>query len=173
MKIFETERLSATHITTKHIDHLLRIYNSDENMRFVSNGKSCWTKRELIDKYDKVNKHYDSGYGIFTIQIKDTNEIIGEAGLFNSFNNLKKLELGYIIDHKFWQLGFGKETCFGLIKYAFNCLNAKTLIARMYAENTNSIKLVEKCGMVKTDSGLTEYGKEFFTYKIETNKDRL
>ncbi len=170
MTVFETERLIIKQICPEDIKDLLQIYNKVENMRFISKGKHQWTRAELTEKLSQSNKDYHSGIGIFALILKSEQTLIGEAGLFNSFGNLKKLELGYIIDSKYWNKGLGKEVCNGLIHYAFDKLQAEELIARMYAENTASVKLSEKCGMIKTDSGTTTDERAFLVYSKKTSK---
>ncbi len=171
MNVIETERLYIKHISKSDICQLHKIYNKTENMQFISTGKSDWTINELEDKYNKTNVNYKLGFGVFTIESKEINKIIGEVGLFNSFNDLSKLELGYIIDSKYWRMGFGTESCLGLMNYAFCELQVRTLIARMYSKNLSSIALSEKCDMVRIDSGFTDNGTEYFTYEIK-NKTR-
>jgi RimJ/RimL family protein N-acetyltransferase len=166
MTIIETERLLLRHIVSDDIWQLLRIYNKPENMRFISNGKYDWTMKELKEKYERTNKNYELGTGIFTIEHKENHKVIGEAGLFNSFEDHSKLELGYIIDSVFWNRGFGEETCKGLIEYGFDSLKVKTIISRMYRKNTASVKLSKKCGMKLIDNGITEKGDEFLVFEI-------
>ncbi len=101
MNVIETERLYIKHISKSDICQLHKIYNKTENMQFISTGKSDWTINELEDKYNKTNVNYKLGFGVFAIESKEINKIIGEVGLFNSFNDLSKLELGYIIDSKY------------------------------------------------------------------------
>ncbi|MBR8537791.1 GNAT family N-acetyltransferase [Carboxylicivirga sediminis] len=167
MIIFETSRLIARHITQADMHELLTIYNKEANMRFISSGKHQWTHTELTKKYRQSNQNNHPGIGIFALVLKSDNSVIGEAGLFNSFDNLHQLELGYIIDSGHWKKGLGKEVCSGLIQYAFQTLNTQTLIARMYANNKSSVALSEKCGMAKTNSGHTDDGKEYFVYSID------
>lgn len=166
MIIIETERLILRHILEDDLDCLLKVYNKLENMRFISNGKINWTKAELVSKYERINESYKYGIGIFSLQLKEEKNIIGEASLFNSFNDFEKLELGYIIDSSFWKRGYGKEICMGLFDYAFNILRVKLLVARMYAENINSVELSKKCGMREKEIGVAENGMQFIVYEI-------
>lgn len=136
-------------------------------MRFISDGRFDWTDEELEDRYTKINKDYVNGFGIFAVELTETGEVIGEAALFNSFNDPHQLELGYIIDSSFWRKGYGKEVCQGLIDYGFNVLNVKQLIARMYANNTASVMLSEICDMTLAHKGRTEKGEVFFRYEIK------
>jgi len=135
-------------------------------MKYVSNGTYEWTYEQLSEKYDKLNKNYSNRIGIFVIEVKNSGKIIGEAGLFDSFEKLTKLELGYIIDSKHWGNGYGYEICMGLINCCFYDLRINSVIARMYSKNIASVKLSESCGMKRINSGLTEKNEEYFEYEI-------
>ena len=148
MTIFiETDRLLIREIHPNDIDGLLDIYRDFRNLRFIPNSNLNWTSEKLNEKYSKIIQDYKNGFGIFAVQLKDNGQIIGEAGLFNSFNELNHLELGYILDNKFWRKGYGSEICSSLIDYGFNTLNLDKITARMFKGNIASIRLSEKCGM--------------------------
>lgn len=162
----KTARLNIRDVEESDFDKLLRIYNRKENMLYVSDGNYHWSKKELVAKYQKYNQHNAEGYGIFVVELLESEEIIGEAGLFNSFDDTAVLELGYIIDSAFWKHGFGTEICRGLIEYAFGTLKTERLIARMYAANVSSVRVSEKCGMKRVEHGFTPDGREFLEYAI-------
>jgi len=163
---FQTDRLIVRDISKEDIDPLLKIYEKKENMKFISDGRYGWSKEQLTEKYEKCNKNYNLGFGIFTICLKDTTGIIGEVGLFDSFGDPKKLESGYILDNIYWGQGFGKELCNGLIKYSFNELKIEKFISRMYAENIASVRLSEQCGMKRIETGETIDGRAWYEYEI-------
>jgi len=163
---FQTYRLIIRDIQTEDLDSLLAIYRRQENMKFISDGRCDWSKEQLTGKYEKCNVNYASGFGIFTVCLKDTDTVIGEAGLFDSFDATNKLESGYILDSAYWRQGFGKEICNGLIQYCFNNLRIETVVSRMYAENDRSVKLSEKCGMKRVNTGETTDGRTFYEYEI-------
>ena len=163
---FQTDRLLVRDISKEDLDSLMHIYGKKENMKFISDGKYGWSKDQLTEKYEKFNKNYGLGIGVFTICLKDSTAIIGEVGLFDSFGDIKKLESGYILDNTYWGKGFGKELCNGLINYSFNNLKIEKLISRMYAENFASVRISEKCGMKRTKSGETTEGRAWYEYEI-------
>jgi len=163
---FQTDRLIVRDISKEDIEALLQIYGKKENMKFISDGRYGWSKEQLTKKYEKCNKSYAQGFGIFTICLKDTTGIVGEVGLFDSFGNPQKLESGYILDNTYWGLGFGKELCHGLIKYSFNKLKIEKLISRMYTENIASVRLSEQCGMKRMKAGETIDGRAWYEYEI-------
>lgn len=145
-----TKNLLIREIMPSDINVLLSVYSKEENMKYISSGKYDWTVEDLKGKYEKVNTDgYPQGYGIFSV-VAD-GEIIGEAGLFNSFGYKKILELGYILDNKYWNRGYGTEICEGLLNYGFNVLGLEKIIARMYPENIGSIRICEKLNFVKVD----------------------
>jgi len=145
-----TKNLLIREIIPSDINVLLSVYSKEENMKYISNGKYDWTIEELKGKYEKVNTDgYPQGYGIFAV-VAD-GEIIGEAGLFNSFGNKKILELGYILNNNYWNRGYGTEICSGLLDYGFNALGVDKIIARMYPENIGSIRICEKLKFRKVD----------------------
>nr|WP_288205248.1 GNAT family N-acetyltransferase [uncultured Parabacteroides sp.] len=104
----------------------------------------------------------------FAIKLRGENTIIGEAGLFNSFSDLKKMEVGYIIDRMYWNNGYGTEVCQGLIDYAFSQLRCTEFIARMYDQNIGSIRVCEKLGFEHVLTGETE-NKKVFRYSRKTS----
>lgn len=165
--IIETERLFIREITTSDIDGLLMIYQDSQNVRFIPNLTFKFNKEGLKEKYDKINQDYKKGFGIYAVEIKDEKTVIGEAGLFNSFQDLKHMELGYILDNKFWRKGYGAEICKSLIAYGFEILKLDKLTARMFKLNTASIRLSEKCGMKRIKHGKTDNGEIFYEYTIE------
>jgi len=168
--IIETKRLWIREIKRNDLDNLLDIYNDSMNMIFIPNSDFKWTIEKLEEKYDKINQDYKNGTGIYAAQIKNTDFIIGEAGLFNSFQDLKHLELGYILDNRFWRKGYGSEICSSLIDYGFEKLKLDKLTARMFKQNIASIKLSEKCGMSLVNEGQTDNGDDFCEFVIK-NKD--
>jgi len=173
MKILiETKRLLIREIHPKDIDCLLEIYQDFQNLRFIPNSNFNWTREKLKEKYYKINQDYKNGFGIFAAQIKDNGKIIGEAGLFNSFQNLNHLELGYILDKKFWRKGYGSEICISLIDYGFYTLNLDKISARVFKQNVASIRLSEKCGMKLIQQEQADKVRDFCEYEIN-NKVKL
>lgn len=168
MIFFETERLFFQAIAENELSALLEIYRDDEVMRFIPNSKRLWTRENLLVKYEKANVNYDLCFGIFAVICKDNKQLIGEAGLFDSFSNPNQLELGYILKSDYWRKGFGTEICKGLIHYGFSKLNLQKMVARMYQENLASVQLSRKCGMTKVKEGRDRNGDFFVQYEINS-----
>lgn len=170
--VIETQRLIFKQITHQDLDALLKIYKSPKNMKLVPNAKFDWNKEKLWRKYERLNQNYKNGFGIYTILRKEDQSIIGEAGLYNSFDDEKHLELGYILDHQYWNKAYGTGICQALIKYAFEKLKVEKLTARMIKDNIGSKRVSEKCGMRFFKEGISENGYPFLQYEIKYNSPK-
>lgn len=95
--------------------------------------------------YNTIYRFY--GYGMWLIVLKD-GSIIGRAGIENNSDGL--LELGYMLGAEYQHQGYAQEACEGILKYAEENLqiNRKDIICRIYKENTASVKLAEKLGVI-------------------------
>ncbi|GJM62390.1 GNAT family N-acetyltransferase [Persicobacter diffluens] len=165
MIIFETSRLQVRSLSNTDIVDLLSVYQQKKNMRYIQSGRTDWTYTELKTKVERCNQGENGGlWGIFLIE---NQQLIGEVGLFDSFEDATHLEMGYILDHFHWQKGLGYELVKALMNYAFSELRIKQLSARMYAENQGSIKLAEKLGMKVYQKGRTPAGKAFMWFVID------
>lgn len=162
---FETDRTLVKDLEKSDFADLFQIYNSKDNMQYISGGKYDWTAIELEKKLNAHTQNYPLGYGIFGIWLKEDRRLIGEAGLFNSYSNRQILELGYIIDSRYWNKGYGTEICNGLINYGFERLGLKKIKARMNSLNKASKKLSEKCGMTLVNSG-KEKGIDYLEFEL-------
>lgn len=147
MILFETERLIVRPIREEDKHSLLEFHNDPQTMRYISSGKADWSPDELSSKLQLNELLYPAGFGIYAVELKQTAEVIGEASVFNSFNDLKQPEIGYIIACNYWNQQYGSEIVNGLLAYCMNTLKANRIIAQMYAGNIYSAHLCKKAGM--------------------------
>ncbi len=166
-KLLNSARLILRPITKKDLPALLSIHCKKENMQFVSDGKYHWTIQDLEDKYFNTPSSSSKLPLYFVVCLKESDEVIGEAALFNYNNDLCNIELGYIIDYKHQNRGLGYELCNVLINYCFLHLNAAIITARMYAENKPSVSLAKKCGMSILQIFNAPNGNKAFIFQLK------
>jgi ribosomal-protein-alanine N-acetyltransferase len=56
-------------------------------------------------------------------------------------------EIGFVLNSKYWGMGIAKEAANLVIKYGFEVLELNRIEARYMSENTQSRRVMEKCGM--------------------------
>lgn len=164
--LIETKRLIIREIQECDIDFLWEIYKNPTNVKFIPVGQIPNSKEVLRNKYSEINKNSCVSQSIYSVILKAEDKIIGEAGYFNSFNEAEHLELGYIIDCEYWNMGLGTELCQSLVDYGFKNMHTNRLTARMYGDNLGSKRVSEKCGMNLNEETKNPFGAEVLEYTI-------
>ncbi|TQR19385.1 GNAT family N-acetyltransferase [Psychrobacillus vulpis] len=101
---------------------------------------------------EKMNKGIEENkWIIWAIEHKLTKKVIGSISIWNMNEELKNGELGYGIIPSFQGKGFMKESLLSVIKYGFDVMKLKEILAYTEENNSSSILLLEKCHFVKTD----------------------
>lgn len=165
--LFETVQLEFKPLDEKALGELLQIYNDPITMKYIPNNPASWNKEQLDQKLSIQLKDYSSGIGIYAVYEKRSGAFIGQAGIYDSFNNRERLEIGYILSSAFWNQGYGTEICIGLLNYCFKTLETKTVVARMYSNNIGSVRVAEKSGMIFLESTALANGLYRSTYIME------
>lgn len=111
----------------------------------------------------------------FAVCLKENGNLIGGCGLKYLTQDPEKLNLGYIINPKYWNQGFATEAAKGLIKFACNDLKSYGIVATCDEFNLASQKVLEKCGMKKIKASprslkLKQRTSRTFHYKYRHNE---
>jgi RimJ/RimL family protein N-acetyltransferase len=166
MTLFETQRLIIRKIEDSDKASMLDFHNDPATMAFISSGKADWSPEELNRKLQMNELLYPAGFGIYAVEQKETSSVIGEASIFNSFDDLEQPEIGYIIARNYWNQGYGTEIVNGLIDYCKHTLCAQRIVAQMYAGNIYSARLCEKAGMQLYETLDLENGKQRLSFHL-------
>ncbi|WP_430615543.1 GNAT family N-acetyltransferase [Flavobacterium sp. JP2137] len=170
--ILETERLQFVAMNAIYIPSLLNMYNDAQTMKYIPNNLVRWTEADLMEKWAAHVKNNGTGMGIYALIQRETGDFIGQAGVYNSFDNPKDLEIGYILGSRFWNEGYGTEICRGLINYCFCQLDAQHVSSRMYAHNIGSVRVSEKSSMQLVEKTKMDDERYRLTYRITRSTQR-
>lgn len=147
--ILETSRLILRAWTLADAAKLFEICSDAEVMKHLGTGKPYETVEQADDflhwavKYQKEN-----GFCRWAVLKKETEEIVGSCG-FARPHRTEEIELGYLLARKFWGEGLATEAAAACLKYGFEKLKFKEVIAMTDLENVASQKVLEKIGFVK------------------------
>ncbi len=90
---------------------------------------------------------YPNKLGRWAVYLKSNNEFIGWCGLkFIEDENI--YTLGYRFFYKHWGKGYATEAARASLDYGINILKLKSIHAKAMKENTASIQVMKKLGMV-------------------------
>lgn len=161
-QILETERCILRETTEADVDAFYRIYAEPSVTAFMEN---LFPDREeelcyMADYREKVYALY--GFGIWSIILKETGEIIGRAGL-DMRRGFAEPELGFVIGVPWQRQGLAEEVCRAVLRYGEEELGFTKVQALTEQENTASLALLKKLGFV-FDGEYQEMGKEYLRY---------
>ncbi|ERT09382.1 acetyltransferase domain protein [Lyngbya aestuarii BL J] len=141
-----THRLILREYQPDDLDKILSILSEPKTMSywpqpFNQSQVEAWIKRTL-ESY-KLN-----GFGRYLVLLKDTETIIGDAGILKSkVANEWVNDLGYIIHYPYWGNGYATEIATALKDYAFTVLKLDHLHINMPKNHPASRRVAEKIGL--------------------------
>ena len=160
--ILETERCTLRETTEADVDAFYRIYAEPSVTAFMENLFSDREEelRYMADYREKVYALY--GFGIWSVILKETGEIIGRAGL-DMRRGFAEPELGFVIGVPWQRQGIAEEVCRAILRYGEEELGFTKVQALTEQENTASLALLKKLEFV-FDGEYEEMGKEYLRY---------
>jgi RimJ/RimL family protein N-acetyltransferase len=87
------------------------------------------------------------GWVQFTVEDRADGSLVGDVGLSPADGEPGVIKVGYTIDPRFQGRGYATEAVAALVDYSFGTLEATVVRAYAGAENTPSIRVMEKVGM--------------------------
>lgn len=160
----ETERLILRPMTQTDFEALHLIFTDANVMAafnhplFTGEQMQRWLQRNL----DHQNEF---GYGLFSVILKETGELIGDCGL-EQMEDQGAAELGYDLRSDFWNRGYATEAAIAVRDYAFDVLCLPRLISLIRVGNLASKRVAEKVGMTLAEE-FTRYGIQYWKYSLE------
>lgn len=149
----ETERLILRELLFSDAEAMFKMDNN-LNVHNYLGKKPVQTIEECTNYIGEVrNQYIKNKIGRFAIVLKETNEVIGWAGLkfvTEPENELVNFyDLGYRLQEEYWGNGYAQEAAKAWLDYGFFKLKKGTIYASAHVENRNSRRILEKIGMTQ------------------------
>lgn len=165
----ETKRLVLRPMLESDFDALLLIFTDPKVMAvfdhppFTHEQMHHWLNRNL----DHQNQF---GYGLFSVILKETGELIGDCGL-EVMEDMGAAELGYDFRSDFWNQGYATEAASAVRNYAFDVLKLPQLISLIRVGNHASKRVAEKVGMTLAEE-FSRYNIRYWKYSLKPEPRR-
>lgn len=140
--VFTTQRLQIRRLTFEDIDPFHKMQNDQQVMRYV--GGKVFSYQENKKDLENILKFYNTpknDFWVWAIELSSTKDFIGTVALVK--NEKGEHEIGYRLLKTYWKQGFGKEVTNGLIKYAFEELHLKEIVAYVDKNNITSVRILD------------------------------
>lgn len=148
MPILETPRMTFRHLEPRDLDDLYALYSDPEIRRYFPEGTLTRTEtREELEWF--LNRHPEQpDLGLWATIHKPSGVFIGRCGLLPwKIDGVDEVEIAYLIAKPWQRQGLGAEAAKALVRYGFETLGLKRLIALIDPEHTASIRTAEKAGL--------------------------
>lgn len=148
--ILDTNRCHLRETVEEDLDSFYQIYREPSITRHMEN---LYADREqelqyIRDYREKVYNFY--GFGVWTVELKQTGEIIGRAGL-SYREGFEEPELGFVIGVPWQGQGIATEVCEAVLEYGRTELGFDRIQALVEPGNEVSLHLCEKLGFWKKE----------------------
>ncbi|CAN5389982.1 GNAT family N-acetyltransferase [soil metagenome] len=166
--ILETNRLILRMWKQSDANALFEILQDAEVVRHIDDGNPFSFEKTLKFLETMEKSRGKNGFCRWKVIEKSSGEIIGSCG-FGRLSETNEIELGYLLAQKHWGKGFATEAAGACLKFGFEKLNFREIIALTDSENFGSRKVLEKIGFAKR--GIEVYnGEENLVYLAKNNQ---
>ncbi len=130
-----------------------------------------WCHHKTREESQRVLEMFRSEKKTFALELKENGKVIGSLGL-EALNPdpggewKAGREIGYVLGKEYWVMGLMPEAVRSVIFYCFEKLHYDFLTCRHFLHNTQSQRVIEKCGFAYF--GETQYTTRYDT--VETSK---
>ena len=150
-RLFETTRLYLRHFTDTDADAalILDMNSRPEVLQYLHEPllQDLDHAKEIMRNI--ILPQYQNKLGRWAVHLKDNNVFIGWCGL--KFRHERdEIDLGYRFIPSAWGRGYATEAAEACLHYAFETLQLEKINACAHIENTASLAILQKIGMLYT-----------------------
>ena len=150
--ILQTERLLLREMLPSDAEALFEM-DKNPNVHLYLGNEPLQSIDQVYGYIESIqNQYIQNGIGRFVVVLKETNEVIGWAGIKYitepENNRVNFYDIGYRLQEKHWQKGYGLEAAKAWRDYGFNEMEIPMLVATAHVDNVGSNKILQKIGMV-------------------------
>lgn len=160
-----TDRIEHRAFTLDDCEAFYRLNSHPEVMRFTGEPPLS-SIEEALQAITNYPDFETVGYGRWACVLKDTGTVIGFCGL-KYLPELDEVDVGFRFFPEYWGQGIATETSRACIEFGFDVLKLDRILGLVLSENTASIRVLEKTGMVR--NGEVEYDGEY-ALKYQINR---
>ncbi len=144
----ETNRLILRKFDKEDSSNMFKNWGSDVKVtEFLSWSphKDIKETEEIIEAW--VLKYEDENTYNWAIELKDTQEVIGNIKVVKIEESNASCEIGYCIGSEFWNRGITTEALQAIIEYLFSKIHFNRIAAKHDTLNLASGEVMKKCNM--------------------------
>lgn len=143
--VIETARLRLTALAEHHFDDYAAMLADPASTRWIGDGQpldrtNAWRSLAMLIGHWQLR-----GYGMWALELKDTGEFIGRAGLMCP-EGWPDLELGWMLKPDFRHHGYATEAGGAILDYVWHTMSSPRVISLVKIGNEASDRVAERLG---------------------------
>ena len=145
--VLETERLTLKEFSTSDAEFILILLNTPSWQKFI--GDKNVHSSEDAENYlinGPLKSYRENGFGLWLVLLKDSNISIGMCGLVKR-DYLQDIDIGLALMPDYEGNGYGFEMANATMVHSRKNLLINSVVAITDANNSSSIKLLNKLGL--------------------------
>ncbi len=174
--VFETERLTIRRWSNSDIRRVLEIYSHPEVTEHLPecavatlDEAETFLQRRLASY-----ARYGPGYGVWAAARKVDGLVVGTVMLKHLPGDggalTEDVEVGWHLGRESWGMGYGTEMARGALSHGFLHQGESSILAVTEAENTRSLAVMERLGMVHRGITRAYYGQTCVLYEMTAER---
>lgn len=149
MKQLTTQRLIIRNWKEKDKPIFHRLCSDEKIMRFFPDRNTRSQSDQLIGHVQQEIE--EKKYGFAALELRETGEVIGLAGLLDYENseiyNEKMVEIGWRLLPEFWGMGYASEAATKWLEYGFETLDFSEIVTFAVWNNEASLAVMRRINM--------------------------
>jgi len=150
----ETNRLILREWIDSDIPVFIKMGKDPRVMEFFP---GLWDEEKSHESLKQNREEFtQSGFGKFALELKETGEFIGYTGLAKvnfEAHFTPAIEIGWRLDSQHFGKGYATEAAKEVLRFAFEDLRLKEIVAFTVPQNLASQNVMKKIGMTRDFSG--------------------
>ena len=170
--LFQTEHLIIRKFQNEDSQSLYQIHLEEAVQKWIPNESYATIEEahKAIDFFIDCVNAKTFPY-VLAVELKETGELIGDAGVNEVEGKTNEIEIGYVICKKHSGKGYATELLEAITEFVVSTFGINVLYGRVMRGNNASISVLEKNGFVfvKEEFGAQDdpYGNGMLVYKTE------
>ncbi len=145
----KTDRLHLRPFCALDARAMTKVFSDPEVMRFGDGPQNLTWIRAWIE-CQVVSDRREPGHGLWAVVEKCSNTVMGYCGFFKfpDICGQPEVEIGYRLGRAHWGRGYATEAAIAVRDHGFKALGFARLVSLIDPNNSASIRVAEKVGMV-------------------------
>jgi len=146
-----TDRLVLRELQPSDAEQIFKIRTDPRVNEFLDRGptKSVDESLKFINNILKAQNNQDSMMWVITL--KNEPKLIGTVLYWHIVKEQDKAELGYEMLPEYWGKGIMREALTEMIRFGFETMQLKMIVAETRENNLRSINALKKCGFEQNE----------------------